>query len=186
VVNTLLLTVVSICINLLLVPNYSTMLTELEGELSQAVDEQEKLQARIDALLTAIESVKALAEQSDEEIVEPPSAPEAGFTEKVRRMLEMNMAKSFTPVEIRDVLIHHDTDADPKVMLIHVHNTVKRLLRQGELEEVVRPDRNKGYRAKSVMAKERMDQIKQGMIPPGQIGAMTGSAVVLNRQKPKR
>jgi hypothetical protein len=137
-------------------PNYSIMITELEADLSRAMDEREKLQARIDALLTAIESVRSLAEDSDEEIIQPPSAPEAGFTEKVRTILDLNMSKSFTPVEIRDVLAREEGNSDPKIMLIHVHNTVKRLRRQGEIEEVVRPDGNKGYRAKSLMAKDVM------------------------------
>jgi hypothetical protein len=166
------------------VANYSEMMAELEGELSRAMDERERVEARIDTLLTAIESVKSLAEESDEEVIQPPSAPEAGFTEKVRAVLNLNMAKSFTPVEIRDVLIDNERDADPKVMLIHIHNTVKRLRRQGEVEIVMRPDGNRGYRAKSIMAKDAMDRIKRGMIPPSQIGAATGCAIVIGKDKP--
>lgn len=163
-VNTLRLTELLIYINFYMVTNYNAMITELEEELTKAIKDRDKLMDRIDALITAIQSVKELAEEaSDEKIISPRRvAEDAGFTEQIRTLFQLNAAKSFTPVEIREVLMEFHEDADPKVVLIHVHNTVKRLHKQGEIEEVNRVD-GRGYRLKSIMAKERMTQIKATM-----------------------
>jgi len=150
-------------------PNYSAMLAELNDELDGLIGERNRLQKKLDAILDAIEAVKTVAEESDQVIVQPTTlADDAGFTEKVRELLFVNSAKSFTALEIREVFLEVDKNADPKIMLIHIHNTVKRLHKQGELEEVDRLD-GKGYRWASVTAKSRMAQIKahvpHGFVP---------------------
>jgi len=141
-------------------PNYSAMIKELEGEVAILANDREKLCDRIDTLLNTIESIKRLAEGKEEQVIQPTYIGDGGFTDRIRSLLELNAAKSFSPKEIREIFAEFDKDADPKVMLIHIHNTVKRLHKQGELEELTRPD-GKAYRWQSVMAKERMEQIKQ-------------------------
>jgi hypothetical protein len=147
VVNTLLLTGILISVNLPFVPNYNVMLGELQEEFKRTITERELLDRRIAGLMKAMEAVKVLAEDASEPIVSPPPiADEAGFTDKVRNLLKANPARSFTAVDIRDVFLEFYPKADPKVMLIHTHNTLKRLLKQNEVEEVIGADGKSGYR----------------------------------------
>ena len=57
-------------------------------------------------------------------------------TDRVRNLLKANPERPITPVAVRDVLLEFDRDADPKAMLIHTHNTLKRLKKEDEVEEI--------------------------------------------------
>jgi hypothetical protein len=147
VVNTFVLTDFQVCVNLSFVPNYNVMLGELQEDFKRAMAEREQLDRRIAGLMKAMEAVKALAEDAAEPIIQPPPlADEAGFTDKVRNLLRANPARLFSAVEIRDVFLEFDPKADPKILLIHTHNTVKRLHRQKEVEEVTGSDGKTSYR----------------------------------------
>jgi hypothetical protein len=116
-------------------PNYNAMLSELHEEFKRLFAERESLDKRLTTLKRAEEAIYALAEEMNEPIVQPP-AEEAGFTDKVRNLLKANPARVFSPVLIRDALLEFDPKADPKVLLIHTHNTLKRLHKQNEVTEV--------------------------------------------------
>lgn len=135
-------------------PNYNAMIAELNEELKRLVAQNEQLQNRITAILKAVDTIQILALESDEPIIYPELPPiESGFTNKVRAVLRANPAKALTAVEIRDVLLKSEPKADSKVMLIHTHNTVKRLKRQEEIEPVFESEGRVAYRWKSPPSK---------------------------------
>jgi hypothetical protein len=120
-------------------PNYHAILTEFQDELARLVKDRDFVQKQIDRISKAIVDIQVLAQESDEPIMEPPPMhpdEEAGFTDRVRTILRLNPAVGITPVQIRDVLRKELPKDDPKVMLIHIHNTLKRLHRQEEIDEI--------------------------------------------------
>jgi len=171
-VNTFPLTWRFICINLLYVPNFNAMLTELQEEFKRVMAQREILDQRIAALMKAMDSVKLLAEEIDSPITQPPSLPdEAGFTEKVRNLLRANPARYFTAVQIRDVLSEFDPKADQKILLIHTHNTLKRLHKQTEVEE---GSDGKSYRWKTPGV-DVGDTVMSFLKTMGNLGSLSGA-----------
>jgi hypothetical protein len=135
------------------VPNYTEITLELQVELERIAQARDKLQKRLDSVLAAIKAIEVLAQESDDPIVEPPAlspSKELGFTDHIRALLSANPIKAFTAVDMRNALLDWKAspDADPKVMLIHVHNTLKRLFRQEEVLVVQMPDNRTGYKWK--------------------------------------
>jgi hypothetical protein len=136
-------------------PNYTEMALELQVELEQITRAQEKLQKRLEGVINAINAIEVLVQESDEPIVKPPPLSEdeeQGFTEQVRAILRANSTRAFSAVEIRNVMLEGNPGSDPKVALIHTHNTLKRLFRQNEVLEVQTPDNRTGYKWKSGLA----------------------------------
>ena len=130
-------------------PNYRAILGEFQDELARLLKDRDFVQKQIDRISKAIADIQVLAQESDEPIMEPPPlspSEEPGFTDRVRSILRSNPLRPLTAVEIRDVLLKTSPKDDPKIMLIHVHNTLKRLDRQDEVEEVPGVDGRNAYR----------------------------------------
>jgi hypothetical protein len=160
------------------------MSLELQVELEQIARAQEKLQKRLDSVLNAIKAIEVLAQESDEPIIEPhplSADDEQGFTDQVRAILIANPIRAFTAVDIRNVILERlDSDdeyADPKIMLIHTHNTLKRLFRQDEVIQVPMNDGRTGYKWKKNLApvvdlmaalKESLAKMEKTTPPPTQ------------------
>lgn len=136
-------------------PNYTEMALELQVELEQITHAQEKLRKRAEGVINALNAISVLAQESGEPLVEPPPLSpdeERGFTGQVRAILSANPIRAFTAVDIRNVILERldsDDESDPKVMLIHAHNTLKRLFKQDEVLQVPMPDGRTGYKWKS-------------------------------------
>jgi len=151
------LTCCATCINLLFMPNYSAVIEDFEQELHRLIAERDKVNSQIERITKAIEAVQLLAEEDDAPIMQPPPLPpdkEGGFSDRVRAILDANPLRTLTALEIRDVMLQSSPDDDPKVMLIHIHNTLKRLFMQGELEEQELPEGRKGYKARKLWLDE--------------------------------
>jgi hypothetical protein len=137
-------------VNFFSMPNYSSMLLTLKADLDRVIGERDALQNKIERINAAIDALELLAAQdSDAPILEPPPMDpeeEKGFSDRVRGVLQANRLRSLTAVEIRDVLLRADPKADPKITLIHTHNTLKRLERQIEVKEVPREEGKTAYR----------------------------------------
>jgi hypothetical protein len=128
------------------------MALELQAELEQITHAQEKLQKRLDGVLNAIKAIEVLAQESDAPILEPPPLSpdeERGFTAQVRAIFQANPVRTFTAVEIRDVMLERNTISDPRIALIHTHNTLKRLFKQDEVIQVPNIDGRTGYKWKT-------------------------------------
>jgi hypothetical protein len=129
-------------------PNYNATIAEFQEQLDSLLDQRDQLERQISGVKAVIEAIKTLADESDESTIEVPPLPpneEAGFTDRVRAILKANPALALTAVVIRDEFLKTAPKEDPKILLIHTHNTLKRLLKQ---EEVVSVDTSagRGYR----------------------------------------
>jgi cell division septum initiation protein DivIVA len=119
-------------------PDYPGILNELLDEIRRVSAERDRLTQRISSLKAAIDTVQTLVQQTEETSIPIPQMPpnmEAGFTDRVRSILRTSPFRHFTAVEIRDSLLTDQNAAEAKVLLIHTHNTLKRLLKQEEVTE---------------------------------------------------
>jgi hypothetical protein len=164
------------------VPNYTSIVADFEGELHRLIAERDKVNGQIDRITKAIEAIQLLAQESDAPIMEPPPLPpdkEAGFSDRVRAILDANPLRTLTALEIRDVMLKTNPKDDPKIMLIHIHNTLKRLFMQGELEEHELAEGRKGYKAQKVW----LDEIRKLALRPEQIEASTAKSSYRGRRR---
>jgi hypothetical protein len=141
-------------------PNYTATAAEFEEELRRLVGQRDELDRQIANVTKALEAIQTLAQESREPLVVPPdldSTP-AGFTDRVRTVVSANYPRAVTAVEVRDAL--SDSGSDLKTMLIHVHNTLKRLQRQREVHASLGSDGRTAY----VKAMESVGQIAERML----------------------
>jgi hypothetical protein len=132
-------------------PNYLLMLDEMRCEYDRLMAERNHIHGRLAALEKAMEAMNTLVKGSGLPSFTPPPLPpdeDAGFTENVRAVLKANPLRPVTAVEVRDTFMDSDPNGDPKVLLIHAHNTLKRLHKQGEVEESDAFEGRKGYKLK--------------------------------------
>ncbi len=137
-------------INVKFVLNYKALLTEFEDEFQKLMAERKRLDGQIDKVAKAIQAITTLAQESNEAIAYPSPdsmSADTGFTDKVRMVMRANPGRPMSAIAIRDVLHEAMPHEDPKIMLIHIHNTLKRLKKQDEIEEIVGFDGH--YRWKS-------------------------------------
>lgn len=128
------------CVNIEDVPNYSEILIQFQAELQRITELRDEAQEQMDRIIRAIKAIEVLAAESDQPVVPLSPDQEEGFTDQVRTILKVNPLKAFSAVEIRDVILERHPRSNPKVTLIHTHNTLKRLLKQSELTEKTTPD----------------------------------------------
>jgi hypothetical protein len=151
------------------VVDYTEIARELQAEAEQITRAQQKLQRRLNGLLEAIKAIEILAQESDEPIMEPlpmSADEEQGFTDSVRAILRANPVRGFAAVDIRNLMLEREprSDASAKVLLIHTHNTLKRLFRQGEVVEVQMPEGRTGYRWKNTTpVVDLMESLKKSL-----------------------
>lgn len=118
-------------------PNYADMIASLQAELERVTQVRDKAQDQMGGLIKAIKAIEVLAEELNEPIEPPPMSPdeEKGFTDQVRAILRANPFRAFAALDIRDLMLKQNPEADPKITLIHAHNTLKRLAKQSEVTE---------------------------------------------------
>lgn len=129
------------------------MAAEIQAEIRRLLEMRNNLDKKVDHLTNALKYLEAVSEESDEPIAEPPfltAAEDHGFTNKIRAVFRANPTRLLTPISIRDLLVERDSKLDPKIALIHTHNTLKRLVKQNEIVEVQMSDGRAGYRVKPV------------------------------------
>ncbi len=146
----------SVYINLQIVPNYNAIIAEFQTELATLTAQRDQLEKQIATIKIAIEAVQDLADETDNLALALDTPPlkmdsQEGFTDRVRAMLKANPAYALTAIIIRDEFLKSAPDEDAKTLLIHTHNTLKRLYRQGEVEEIP-TSAGRGYRWRSVTA----------------------------------
>ena len=154
-------------------PNYQEMLDELFDELVELSHTQSQIETRLQRVNAAIEAIKVLASDSDEPLIEPPQMPadeEKGFTDRVREVLKANSLKRLTAIEIRDVILKSSPKDDPKIVLIHIHNTLKRLYKQDEVEETRISDGRNAYQWREIARSALLEHVLGG----GVVGVIPG------------
>lgn len=126
---------------------------------------RQKIDRKIERIMSAIEAVETLAEESELPVLEPPlsSDEEQGFTDQIRSVFRANSAKALTAIGIRDLLVQRDRQLDPKITLIHTHNTLKRLVKQEEIVETQLPEGRTGYRVRMKPVVDLMAALKESL-----------------------
>jgi hypothetical protein len=166
-------------VNFPFVPNYNAMIAEFQQELDCLVDQRDLINRQIASIVKAMDAIKTLAEETTPSLDPPPMPPDEqeGFTNRVRGILKANPAMAVTPVMIRDVFRKHAPKDDPKTLLIHTHNTLKRLHKQGEIEEIVNSE-GRAYRWKATNINTGADVMEylRGLTEPGKGVKSAGSA----------
>jgi hypothetical protein len=130
--------------------NFQEQLVLFHQELTRLTDERDNIDRQISGVLDVIKSLADLVEDAGEEPVVPQLAPEAeaGFTDRVRTLLQASPGRALTAIQIRNAFVEVDPKQDSRVMLIHAHNTLKRLLKQNEVDEVQTTDGRVAYKWK--------------------------------------
>jgi hypothetical protein len=149
--------------------------------MSELAHAQSQVEARLQRVNAAIDAIKVLAAESDEPLIEPPpmlADEEKGFTDRVREVLKANSLKRLTALEIRDVILKSSPKDDPKIVLIHIHNTLKRLHKQEEVEETRISDGRNAYQWKGTTQNAWSDLI----IAAGKIAGIPAGVPVPSRK----
>jgi hypothetical protein len=154
-------------------PNYQAMLDELHEEMTRLLYAKNDIELSFQRVSAAVEALKTLAAESTEPLMEPPPMhpdEERGFTDRVREILKANSLKRLTALEIRDVLLKSSPNDDQKIVLIHTHNTLKRLHKQEEVEETRISDGRNAYQWKQPSFAEALGSLRTiaGLATPGE------------------
>jgi hypothetical protein len=122
--------------------DYRHTLEDAQKRLQVLTEQRDAIDREIQGLLRIIEGAQIIS--SPPEPTDVPAIPEAadadpaGFTKTIRLILARS-STPLVPTEIRDSLEILGIEASsPKVLLIHVHNTLRRLFEKGEIEQVPR------------------------------------------------
>jgi len=131
--------------------SYQVTLDQARSELIQLTEQRKALDVRIAALTRSIEGLAILCDEHDDsaQLLSEPgtklattaeiSSPEPGISDAIRNILAASILPITVP-EIRNTLVAEGFDADAySNMLTVIHNTLRRLERQGEAQIVVMP-----------------------------------------------
>jgi hypothetical protein len=123
--------------------NFDEHREQFQKELVRLIGQRNELDRKIHGLIKAIEGLNVITGNSGpppppSDLVLVPAA--SGFTDRVRAVFRSDTSRSWTPVQVRDRLVESGV-SNTKQLLIQVHNTVDRLLKQDE----IRPEGN-GYK----------------------------------------
>lgn len=153
--------------------SYRESLDQARAELAKVMQERDALNTRIAALTRSIEGLAVLCDESDYSVglvpasTTTPVTPDLGISDAIRNILAAALMPVSVP-EIRDALVQDGFDpATYANILTVIHNTLRRLERQGEAhlvrtafggsgrwaagpapqakEEIVRPDPRKNW-----------------------------------------
>jgi hypothetical protein len=120
--------------------NYKSTYEDAKNRLKALAKQRDVIDREMQGLIRIMEGAQII--ESPAEPAKVPVIPEGteadstGFTKTVRLILSRSRMP-LVPTEIRDALESMGVEASsPKVLLIHVHNTLRRLFENGEIEQV--------------------------------------------------
>lgn len=135
----------------ILTMDYETTLENAKARLQELAKQRDTIDREMQGLMRIIEGAQ-ISVSPREPVDLPPIVADSdaeGFTKTVRLILARSMTP-LAPTEVRDALEMMGVEASsPKVLLIQVHNTLRRLFEQGEIEQVPR-DGKMAYRMLTV------------------------------------
>lgn len=108
---------------------------QFQAQLLKLIAEREEIDKKIRGLMAAIDGLKIITGDDG-----PPAPPPdlilvpgaSGFTDRVRAVLRSDTNKAWPPTQVRDLLVQSGIE-NTKQLLIQVHNTLDRLLKQNEV-----------------------------------------------------
>ena len=135
--------------------NYEQVEQDAKKRLQELASEREAIDREMQAIARIIEGAH-LASQPEEPLIatltnaeRTPEPEQLGVTDAVRLVLARAQVP-LLPTEIRDALESMGIEASsPKVLIIHVHNVLRRLFEAGEIKQVPR-DGKMGYRTETL------------------------------------
>lgn len=131
-----------------------TPLENVRTELTRLRAARDHLEAQIAALEQTeriLEPVygRSLAQEVMQSLV--PFGDSEGLTDKIRKLLVASFPGAATPTAIRDLMVSSGMDTSGRSnFLSEIHNVLKRLVAQGEVEETML-NGSKAYRCTGVM-----------------------------------
>ena len=127
--------------------DYKNALERAHSELAELINQRTEIEQRIARLKTTIDGLSALCDERDySEGLTPITATDAtmsetmGLTNAIREIVSVS-AVPIKPTEIRDLLVSEGFDEKAySNMLTVIHNTLTRLERQKEFQQIRMPN----------------------------------------------
>lgn len=129
---------------------YKRTLEDAKAEMGLLLQQRRVIEERISMLAPVIEYLSPLCDQVPPSF--PPDLPmpsqlDTGLSDAIRLAFKSVLPASLTPTEVRDKLRESGFNLDKYANeLPPIHNTIMRLLKQGEIEEDVPRREGKTYR----------------------------------------
>ena len=127
--------------------DYKHTLEDAKARFQDLAQQRDAIDREMQALMRIIEGAQIVTSPAEPISISPLTADSdaEGFTKTVRLVLARSRAP-LIPTEVRDALDMMGVEASsPKVLLIQVHNTLRRLFEREEIEQVPR-DGKMAYR----------------------------------------
>lgn len=128
---------------------YKRTLEDAKAEMGSLLQQRRAIEERISMLAPVIEYLSPLCDQlpSLPPELPMPSQLDTGLSDAIRLAFKSALPASLTPTEVRDKLRESGYNLDKYANeLPPIHNTITRLLKQGEIEESAPRREGKTYR----------------------------------------
>jgi hypothetical protein len=146
---------------------YKRTLEDAKAEMGELLQQRRVIEQRIAVLAPVIEYLSPLCDQlphvpSD---LPMPSQLDMGLSDAIRLAFKSVLPASLTPMEVRDKLKESGFNLDKYASeLPPIHNTIMRLLKQGEIEEDVPRREGKAYKWVSSLKRALLDMEPLGRL----------------------
>jgi hypothetical protein len=126
---------------------YRRTLEDAKAEMGELLQQRRVIEQRIAVLAPVIEYLSPLCDQLPSVPPDLPSQADMGLSDAIRLAFKSVLPASLTPMEVRDKLKESGFNLDKYASeLPPIHNTIMRLLKQGEIEEDVPRREGKAYK----------------------------------------
>jgi hypothetical protein len=126
---------------------YKQTLETATAEMSDLLRQRQEIEARIGKLAPLIEYLSSLCDQLPPPALPMPSELDLGLSDAIRLAFRSASPQSLAPTEVRDKLRESGFNLDKYANeLPPIHNTIIRLLKNGEIEESVPKRDGKAYK----------------------------------------
>jgi hypothetical protein len=150
---------------------YKQTLETATAEMSDLLLQRQEIEARIGKLAPLIEYLSSLCDQLPPPALPMPSELDLGLSDAIRLAFRSASPQSLTPTEVRNKLRESGFNLDKYANeLPPIHNTILRLLKNGEIEESVPKRDGKAYKWVSSLKRALLE-----IEPKFYGGRMTGS-----------
>ncbi len=161
---------------------YRQTLETAKSEMGELLLQRKAIDERIGKLAPVIEYLSVLCDElssppPDLEI--PGELPTESLSYEIRLAFKAAIPGSLTPTEVRDRLKEANFNLDKyENELPPIHNTIKRLKEQGEIEEVSRPNGERAYKWISSLKRALLEIEPNIYGSPRGLGEAFGTAVI--------
>jgi hypothetical protein len=150
---------------------YKQTLETAKAEMGELLRQRKEIESRIGKLAPVIEYLSLLCDQLPPSDLPMPSELDIGLSDAIRMAFRSVLPESLTPTEVRDKLRESGFNLDRYANeLPPIHNTIIRLLKNGEIEESVPKRDGKAYKWVSSLKRALLE-----IEPKFYGGGLTGS-----------